>query len=404
VTARRPRVLHVIPAVAPRYGGPSQALVELCAAQTARGLSVMLASTDADGPGRLRVPIGTLTTYEGVSAIFFSRRLSESFKYAPALVRWLRRSVSAFDVVHIHAVFSHTSLAAARLCGARNVPYVVRPLGSLAPWGLGRKRWRKRVLMLAGGRRMLERAAAVHYTTRAEQALAEQAIGPTPGVVVPLGIDETLLRDSVLPAEGRSPVVLALGRLHPVKNLEGTIAAFHRVADTGGQEAWRLVIAGEGSAGYRRRLGDLAAGGPGRDRITFVGWLDGGEKRDWLRRSALFVQTSHQESFGVSIIEAMAAGVPVLVSPGVHLARDISEAGAGWVTDGTTDGLAAALRIAMTDADLRASNARGARELAARFTWAAAAAALEAVYERAWTDQHAKTVAARSSAKSPSGA
>ncbi len=187
------KVLHVIPAVAPRYGGPSQAVIQMCHALRSEEVEVLIATTDADGEARLAVECGRPVIYEGVPTVFFPRQLSEAFKYSYLLARWLDSKVSSFDVVHIHAIFSHSSLAAARACQRRGVPYVLRPLGSLDPWSLSQKRVRKRLLWYGGVKRMLGKAAAVHYTAKAEKQLAEDGLGLNHGVVIPLGIGCELL-------------------------------------------------------------------------------------------------------------------------------------------------------------------------------------------------------------------
>src|SRR5205085_1067284 len=130
------KVLHVIPSVAPRYGGPSRAVVDMCRALRGGGVDTLIATTDADGEGRLAVELGRHTLFKDVPAIFFSRQWSEAYKYSRPLAHWLDAHVGDFDVVHIHAVFSHACLAAAKACRKRGVPYVVRPLGTLDPWSL----------------------------------------------------------------------------------------------------------------------------------------------------------------------------------------------------------------------------------------------------------------------------
>jgi len=108
------------------------------------------------------VPTGQIESYAGVPTIFFPRVASESFKWSAPLEAWLRERVSDFDLVHVHAVFSHSSLAAARACRAAHVPYLVRPLGTLDPWSLNHHRLRKQLLFGLGVRRMLAGAAALH--------------------------------------------------------------------------------------------------------------------------------------------------------------------------------------------------------------------------------------------------
>ena len=186
------KVLHVIPAVAPRYGGPSQAVLGMGQALPQQGVQVLIATTDADGPRRLPVAHGSELSWQGVPAIFFPRQWSEAFKYSGQLAGWLDHHVAEFDVVHIHAVFSHACLAAADACRGARVPYVVRPLGTLDPWSLKQKPVRKQLLWHVGVKRMLHGAAAIHYTTAAEQRLAEVPLGLRRGVVIPLGVDEEL--------------------------------------------------------------------------------------------------------------------------------------------------------------------------------------------------------------------
>ena len=375
-------VLHVIPAVAPRYGGPSEAVIRYCQALRARGLAAMVATTDADGSSRLDVPCGREIDYAGVPAVFFPRRLGDGFKYSPGLAAWLRTHVHRFDLVHVHALFSHSSIAAARACRRAGVPYVVRPLGSLTRWGLQRHPWRKRLLWQAGVARLLRGAALMHYTTADEQAQA-LPVTRTPGVVVPVGIAD----DWPAAADpGRADrVVLTVSRLHPVKRLDLLIAAFQAAVDDGRFADWRLVIAGDGDREYRASLERLAAGAA---RIEFAGWVDQTQKIAWLERAALFASTSHQESFGLALIEALAYGRPAVVAGTISLAAEIEAAGAGWVARPSTAALAEALRTAMADGAERARRGRTAQTFARQFVWSATAARLEDAYRRALAVVH----------------
>ena len=132
------RALHVIPAVAPRYGGPSAAVLPMCAALARRpGVSVEIVSTDADGAtGRLSaadLPAGD------VPVRLFRRDWSERWKYSRGLAAWLARHAGDYDVLHVHAVWSHATAAAcraasrwlARLLGYRRAHRVATPLRRL---------------------------------------------------------------------------------------------------------------------------------------------------------------------------------------------------------------------------------------------------------------------------------
>ena len=373
------RVLHVIPSVAPRYGGPSYAIAGYCRALTAHGIEPVIATTNADGEGVLPVPIGRQTSYQGLDTWFFPRH-GEAFKYSPMLARWLRACVHEFDVVHIHAVFSHSSVAAGRACRARRVPYIVRPLGSLDPWSLSRQAWKKRLLMSSAVGTLLSRAAGMHYTTEDERRLAQPVAGSAPSKVIPLGVEDALLSCEMVPAPARQMRVLALCRLHPKKQLELLIQSFHDVTRTPGLAGWTLMIAGSGDAAYGEKLKQLAQKGHAASRITFSPWVEGDAKARLLRESALFASPSHQENFGLGALEALACGVPVILTPGVNIATDVAEARAGWLADATAEGLSDVLRRAMLDQAERVRRSANARQFAQAYGWDRAALTLSQWY------------------------
>jgi glycosyltransferase involved in cell wall biosynthesis len=377
------KVLHVIPAVASRYGGPSTAVLQMCRALAAAGTSVEIATTDADGPGRLNARLGEATEIDGVPARVFARQWSEAFKYSRPLAAWLDGHMSDYDVVHVHALLSHACVAAARACRRHGVPYIVRPLGTLDPWSLAQKPWRKRLLLAAGGRAALAGAAAVHYTAAEEQRLVEASFPTQGGFVAPLGIDDHLLQREPLTMDERPRplTLLAMSRLHPVKALDVLIDAF-AMATTRIAEPWQLVIAGDGDAAYVRGLHERAARSPAAPHIRFAGWTDGAAKTSLLREAGLYVLPSHHENFGVSLAEALACGTPAVVSRQVLVASELEAAGAGWVTGNDVDALADTLATAMRDPGARVSRGAAARRFAETLAWPRVVTLLMQAYAR----------------------
>jgi len=385
------RVLHVIPAVAPRYGGPSRAIVQMCGALQEQGSELLIATTDADGPGRLQIELDRRILFNGVPTIFFSRQWSEALKYSYPLARWLDSNVKKFDLVHIHAVFSHACLAAARSCRRNRVPYIVRPLGTLDPWSLQQKRFRKRLFWQLAAKRMLGEAAAIHYTADAERRLAEHALDLKRGVVIGLGVDSALLRNESgaglfrqsQPSLGSHPFVLVMSRIHPKKGLELLLRSFMEVIAEKRFQHWRLVIAGDGDPAYIQSLKQLVRENRVEPHILFPGWLEGAEKVSALRSADLLALASHQENFGLCVVESLACGVPVLVSTEVNLCREIEAARAGWVTRLNPKDLKEALQGALQDKEERQQRGLAGRELARRrFSWPAIARELIDLYQR----------------------
>jgi len=383
------KALHVIPAVAPRYGGPSQAVFEMCRALSVRGVEIVLATTDADGRSKLSVDLGIDVDFRGTRTLFFPARLGERFNYSPALARWLDTHVTEFDVVHIHAVFSHPCLAAARACRKHSVPYIVRPLGSLDPWSMRQKSVRKRLIWQMAAGRMLRGAARVHYTTREEQRLAESSLALDHGVVIPLGVDAEAISDQggagafreCHSALGDRPYLLALSRIHPKKNYELLIQAFLAVAKKSELQNWRLVIAGNGDKDYLSSLQALSERLNGSDRVIFAGWLEGAAKASALHGASVFVLPSLQENFGIAAVESLACGVPVLVSEHVNLAAEIERARAGWVAALDTVEFSRTLAEAMSDEDeIRRRGAAGRLYVEEHLSWATAGEELVKLY------------------------
>lgn len=369
------RVLHVIPSVAERSGGPAAAIVPMCRALQEQGIEVFLATTSH---GLTQTNTDSTIEYKGVPAKFFEVQVGASFKYSRPFTTWLRSSVREFDLVHIHAVFNHASVAAASACRKAGVPYVVRPLGTLDPWSMKQKAGRKKVFWSLVGKRMLSRSAAVHYTAVGEKTATEESLGINHGRVIALGVDlngsaQTRTATDYFPVLARDPYVLLLSRLDPKKNIELLIDAFKSLKDG----AWRLVIAGDGSRDYvsalKRKAGDS-------QKIIFTGWIDGDQKEALLRDASLFVLPSSQENFGLSVMEAMARGVPVLVSPQVNLAHEIEAANAGWVVKlaQLSDGLGTALE----NETERARRGKAAFQFSKQFSWQRTAKELAELYRQ----------------------
>lgn len=376
------KVLHVIPSMAERDGGPSAAIVPMCRALQAQGVDVLLVTTDAGmSPGDLEAK------RVGVPIKFFPAQWGESFKYSRPLASWLSENVRSFAVVHVHAVFNHSSVAAARACRKAGVPYVLRPLGTLDPWSVSQKSLRKRLFWRVTGKRLLLGAAAVHYTTEAEKLSTESLFVLNHGKVIPLGIrqssscvcsSEPLAREFPVLADG--PYVLALSRLHPKKGLDVLLDAFELLTSREQFANWRLVIAGDGPVEYVSKLKRKTESPSLRDRVVFTGWLHGDIRDAVLDSASLVVQPSHQENFGLSVMEALGHSVPVLVSPHVNVAAEIAAANAGWIAAVETEALATSLSEALADEAELERRGRAGKALSLKYSWENSARALAKLY------------------------
>ena len=384
------KILHVIPAIAPRYGGPSQAIIGLCCALQHQGLEVEICTTDADGPGRLPIELGRRILYQQLPSYFFRRDWSEAFKYSGSLKHWIDQHIEQYDLAHIHGVFSHATYAAAHACQRHGVPYIVRPFGTLEPWCMRQKRPRKLTAWHLGFRRIVRRAAAIHYTTDQERTLTENSLHLQNGFVVPNGVEDSLLqshrghqfRQKLGLPEG-CPFLLALSRVHPQKGIDLLLQAFVSLKAQGHLVGWHLIIAGSGEPGYVAKLQRMAHQTSAEGFVHWPGWLYGEAKLAALSEASLFVLSSFLESFGIGVLEAMACGTPVLVSRPVALSSEIEMHNSGWVMELSPDGLQRGLLEATANPETLRERGEAARQLVAeRFTWPKVSEQLREYYAR----------------------
>jgi glycosyltransferase involved in cell wall biosynthesis len=357
------RVLHVIPSVALKQGGPSFVLRQIVTGLASAGVDVHVATTTDACAGE--IASRTPAIESGVNYWYLPRQTG-FYTFSWPLSSWLASNIGSYDLVHIHALFSFPSVAAAYWASRYRVPYIVRPLGTLNRWGFENRRpWLKYASFRCIEARILRGAAAVHYTTEEEQIEAERLPIRHRPVVIPNPYElPTFSRTgasllSRFPVLGGKTAILFLSRIHRKKGLDLLLPAFRELHKRHPEAV--LIIAGDGEsalvAELRVQARELRIG----NHVSWVGFLSGEEKLDALRTSAVFVLPSYSENFGVAVIEAMAAGLPVVVSDQVAIHNEVQHAGAGLVCSCSPKSVATALcRILDDPIDARRMAAKGA--------------------------------------------
>jgi poly(glycerol-phosphate) alpha-glucosyltransferase len=309
--------------------------------------------------------------------------------YAPGLARALRDDST--ELVHLHGLFTWPSRAACRWGRASGRPVVVAPHGMLDPWALANSAWKKRVYWRLVEDENLRHAACIHALCAAEKKSVRGLGLRRPVAVVPNGVslpdvaargpDRRGLEHRVPRLEGRR-VLLYLGRIHPKKGLPELLDAWAIVRRERPVTArgWVLVIAGPDQLGHsqvlRRRVDELDLD----EDVCLTGALYAEEKAHALRAADAFVLPSRSEGLPMAVLEAMAWGIPVLVTPQCNL--DVEGFGGGLVLERDPGSLARGLIevLSAPDADRRAMGARGRREVESRYTWPLVARQLAEVY------------------------
>jgi glycosyltransferase involved in cell wall biosynthesis len=172
------------------------------------------------------------------------------------------------------------------------------------------------------------------------------------------------------------PFALFLGRVNRKKGLDRLIPALAQAPGL------RLVIAGNDEEEYTLVVDDLARRAGVGDRVIFTGPIHGADKAALLSSARLLVLPSYSENFGNVVVEAMAAGCPVVVTREVGIAEAVEQAGAGLVVDGGARELGNAIAsLADDDRQRREMGARGRAAVAAQFSWPAVAERMEELYQ-----------------------
>ena len=381
------KILHAIAALSPETGGPAKACLEMARAVARRGHEIAIFTTDLGAPAKPAVARERVVDRDGVSVHIFPVQLPKRWRASWPMGRALRRQIPGFDLVHLHSLYLFHDWVTGAVCRRHGVPYLVRPHGTLDPYIYRRHRLAKIVLEHAFQNRVLSRAAAIHYTTEEEKRLAAPYACGAPGVVVPLGLD--LADYQRLPPPGsfraRHPeigdkkIVLFFGRLNFKKGLDVLSEAFAQVART--REDVHLVIAGP-DHGMRRKMESWVSARGMRARTTFAGMLLEEDKLAALGDSELFVLPSYSENFGLAVVEAMACGLPVVISDKVNIWREIEAAGAGRVGPPEAKAFARMIEEVLADPDgARRMGERGKALVGEKFAWDRIAVRLERVYD-----------------------
>ena len=302
------------------------------------------------------------------------------YGYAPRFSEWIKEHHAEYDAVIIHGLWQYSSFGVWRALRGTTTPYFVFPHGMLDPWfnrTYPLKRIKKLLYWPWAEYRVLRDAAAVLFTSEEERRLARESFSPyrCNEVVVNYGtatpeVDlENARRDfaNSFPQLRGKHFLLFLGRLHEKKGCELLIQAFAALRNSAGADrSLHLVIAGpcadESYLQHLKRLAATTGGDQEESPITFAGMLTGNLKWGAFAASDAFVLPSHQENFGIAVVEALACSTPVLISNKVNIWREIVNDGAGFADEdnraGTVRLLERWIQTPVTEREKMQANAR----------------------------------------------
>jgi glycosyltransferase involved in cell wall biosynthesis len=341
------RLLHVIGSVDPAVGGPIEGIRQLAVAYKSMAIDAEVASLDDPASKHLHdfpLPVHPM-----------GPTLLGHFAYSSRLHSWLRENHAKYDCIIVNGLWQYHGYAVRRALRKTGKPYVVFTHGMLDPWFKHQyplKHLKKWLYWPWGEYRVLRDAAAVLFTSREEMLLARESfwLYKVKPVVVGYGtlgpnVDVELAARAFLdehPHLSGKRVAVFLGRIHPKKGCDLLIEAFARTLAL--DPAWHLLMVGPDQVSWQTQLLDQARRLKIADRVTWTGMLSGERKWGAIGCSEIFVLPSHQENFGIGVAEALACGVPVLISNKINIWREVQSESAGLVAPDTLEGTEALLK------------------------------------------------------------
>lgn len=376
------KILHVLSDIDIESGGVAAAGCGMAEAIAARGHDVTIACLNRGG---------TPLQPQGVTVRRLAPDRNSPLLPSSQLREYLQENIGQFAVVHIHGVWQHPghyAAAAARKC---RIPYILAPHGMLDASSLAMgRRWAKSLAWFLWDSIMVNRAAAIQCLNSAE-IRCSPALANTTNAVIGNGIPAQVLEN--LPPRGlwreekkntlgdtSRPIALFLSRIHHVKGLERLLPLWPEVLKQ--HPDLLLMIAGTGDRRYVERIEALITEHKLQGAVFLAGQLSGTTKWRALVDADIFILPSYREGFSLAITEAMAAGLPVVITRECNF-DEVERANAGLVIE-HSDMAAFAQAVAhLVDdaADRQRMGHNGRLLVQQRFTMETAAQKLEMLYQ-----------------------
>lgn len=307
-------ILFVLPSYAVKWGGPARVVHDICSGLSSSFQFCILTTANNPTDEILPVPPGvefvSFTTQKPISNLWKS--------FSPEIDDWLEENIRRFDLVHIHEMWHYSQFVATRKAQKYRIPYLVSPHGELDKWRINHKLLRKKIFSAIFQKKMLTNASLVHALTGFErESIFEFTDHKAKVTIIPNSITNPPGLNGHGPMHPRK-YILFLGRIQKVKGCYELLKAY---SQWNGKQDYDLVFAGPfEDEKYAKLLTDWVTENNLGDKVHFKGLVSGAAKEAILHEASLFVLSSFSEGFPVSVLEAMQAGCPVIISTftGIH--------------------------------------------------------------------------------------
>lgn len=326
------RILHFLPAYVPawQFGGPILSVSRLCEGLVQQGVDVHVITTNAGLPDFPVDQLGVPQNINGVQVFYYPVDQDGGVIRSRALVKSLVEQLSWAEILHLSSIWQPLGISVQKAAHAAGVPVIQSLRGALGPYSWRRGWWKKAPYFWLKERPLLQRARALHCTTR-QEAMEISWLGlksPIQFLANPIELshlrcsqtlrDEWRHRLGILPAES---LLLVAGRIHHKKGLDLLPKVLKGITD----KPWKIMLIGDDQDGTGRKLRRSMRRFGLDDRCHWLQHLPAEQLSGPYNAADCLLLPSHHENFGNVVVEALACGCGVLISDQVGVAESVQE-------------------------------------------------------------------------------
>jgi glycosyltransferase involved in cell wall biosynthesis len=367
-------ILHLIPSIGPKSFGPGYVALNLALEQNKLGCGTQIWCFDSDEDIRWA---SSASTYPQKNIHGFACTFPKIIKFSQSMAKVATNMSGAqFDIIHQHGLWTGISRISYKISTSHNIPVVIAPHGTLETWALQRSKWKKRIATFFYESKNLKNAACLHATAEPEIVDFQKFGLSNPVTLIPNGATQQWLdsqgsREAFVNRFNINPnmkILLFMSRITPKKGIPLLLHAIKNNVEK--FDGWALVIVGSDEFGHQAEVKKLVDELNLSSFVTFIDPIFGQTKRDAFAAANLFVLPSYSEGAPMVILDALAAGVPVITTKASPW-KDLITYNCGWWVGIDLNELSCALTDAvnMSPNQLGIMGRRGKKLISSSYRW-----------------------------------
>ncbi len=330
------KILHILPSISKLYGGPTTSIFSYTKNLRDIGVKAEILTTDMNlfknsNEYKSFQIINNVPVHITKNINFPFKKIYE-FGISPDIFLWIRKNISKYDLIHIYGLFRFPSTLAMVYSIKFKVPFVFYACGGFDNANFKNNVWLKKNYLNFFDKKNLEKSACLHFNSIKERNEAQKKSIKFKSFVLPVGVKVPPLKIVKNKSKSEKKInFIFLSRIHPIKRLEIFLKAMGILNKNKNIKKWKLHIAGEGDLDYKKFLLNIIKEENIQENISWHGFLENDAKNKLLRKCDWLVSTSKSESLGISIIEALSQGLPVMITKGIAISNKLSKKKAGYI-------------------------------------------------------------------------